>query len=257
MPAIARFNVTPVKGTRLLHPDRVELTSEGIPGNRRFFLVDEDGELYSGSDFGPLVRVHASTQGARLTCAFPDGSTLEAEPELDEQLVVDFYGRAVSGRVVSGGFGEAFSSFVGRPLRLVRAEADGDGPDVRRLSLVSLASVRELAGRGGHQGDLDPGRFRINVEIDGCAPFEEDTWDGRRVRLGEAVVRLWGQIPRCDVTTKSPETGEKDFETLKVLAGFRPLMDRDGAGGRGIPFGMYAEVEEPATVAIGDLVAPD
>ena len=256
MPAIARFNVTPVKGTRLLHPEQVELTAAGIPGNRRFFLVDEEGDLYSGSDFGPLVRVRASAQDERLVCAFPDGTTVEAEPDRGEPLVVDFYGRPVPARVVGGGFAEAFSAFVGRPLRLVRAEADGDGPDVRRLSLVSLASVRELAGRGGHKGDLDPGRFRINVEIDGCAPFEEDSWDGRRVRLGEAVVRLYGQIPRCDVTTQSPETGEKDFETLKVIAGFRPLMERDGAGGRGIPFGMYAEVEEPGAAAVGDPVAP-
>lgn len=256
MPAIARFNVTPVKGTRLLHPEQVELTAAGIPGNRRFFLVDEEGDLYSGSDFGALVRVRADTRDGRLACVFPSGTVVEAEPELGEPLEVDFYGRAVPTRVVDGGFAEAFSSFVGRRLRLVRAENDGDGPDVRRLSLVSTASVRELARRGGHEGDLDPGRFRMNVELDGCAPFEEDTWDGRRVRLGEAVVRLYGQIPRCDVTTQSPETGEKDFETLKVIAGFRPLMERDGAGGRGIPFGMYAEVEEPGAAALGDPVAP-
>ncbi|MGZ4149897.1 MAG: MOSC domain-containing protein, partial [Actinomycetota bacterium] len=171
-------------------------------------------------------------------------------------LEVDFYGRPVPARVLQRDFGDAFSAFVGQPLRLVRAEADGDGPDVRTLSLVSLASVRELAAQGGHDGDLDAGRFRINVELDGCAPFEEDTWDGERVRIGQAVVRLYGQIPRCAVTTLSPDTGEKDFETLKVIAGFRPLMDRDGAGGRGIPFGMYAEVEQPGTVAAGDPAGP-
>ena len=254
MPVVARFNVTPVKGTRLLHPEQVELTAAGILGDRRFFLVDEDGGLYSGSDFGPLVQVHTIVEDGRLACAFPDGTAVQGAPELGEHLVVDFYGRPVHARILHGDFGEAFSSFVGQPLRLVRADADGAGSDVHTLSLVSLASVRELATRGHRDGELQAGRFRMNVELEGCAPFEEDTWDGERMRVGEAVVRLHGQIPRCAVTTLSPETGMKDFETLKVIAGFRPLMDRDA--GRGIPFGMYAEVEEPGTARVGDAVVP-
>lgn len=254
MPSLARLNVTPVKGTALQHPSTVELTELGIPTNRRFHLVDQRGALYSGSDLGPLVQVRADLDpdAQTLTCSFPDGRVAQGPADdVGEAHVTDFYGRPVPGRFVHGAFTEAFSAYVGRPVRLVRADRDGDGPDVHRLSLVSLASVADLGARGGRE-DLDPRRFRMNLELEGCVPFEEDTWDGRRVRVGEAVVRVRGQVPRCVVTTQSPDTGLKDFDTLKQIAAFRPPID----GRKAIPFGMYAEVEVPGRAALGDLVEP-
>jgi uncharacterized protein YcbX len=56
------------------------------------------------------------------------------------------------------------------------------------------------------------------------------------------------------VTTQYPATGLKDLETLKTINRYREAMD-DG-GGRGLPFGMYAEVETPGTVRVGDEVTP-
>jgi uncharacterized protein YcbX len=252
MRTLARINVTPVKGTTLLHPERVELTSIGIPGNRRYWLIDERGALLSGSDHGPLVRVRAEAHGDRLQVTFPDGRHLDGEGTLvGEAVVTDFYGRAVPGHVVVGPFSEVWSSLVGSPVRLVRGDEDGDGPDEMPLTLVSYASVRSLAEGGGHDADLDPRRFRINLELEGCEPYEEDSWDGRRVRIGGAVVRVDGQIPRCVVTTQDPATGLKDWDTLKQIAAQRPQI----AGG-GLPFGMYAVVETPGMAAVGDPVDP-
>jgi uncharacterized protein YcbX len=123
--------------------------------------------------------------------------------------------------------------------------------DVFPLTVISTASVAELGRRGGYEGVLNPLRFRINIELDGCDPFEEDTWDGHRVAVGEAVVRIRGQIPRCVVTTQDPNTGLHDWNTLKQIASFRtPLPDRAG-----IPFGVYATVETPGGVAVGTEVA--
>jgi hypothetical protein len=170
---------------------------------------------------------------------------------LGRPTVTDLWGRPVTGRLVEGRFAEALSEVVGRTLWLIRADRDGDGPDVHRLSLVSWASVADLGSRSGRP-DLDPRRFRMDLELDGCTPFEEDTWGGRQVRVGEAVVRLLGAIPRCVATTRDPATGEKDFDTLKRIAEYRPLMDRP----RGVPFGMYAEVVQPGVVRVGDLVQP-
>lgn len=252
---VARINVTPVKGTSLQHPDRVELTSNGIPENRRFFLVDEDGSLFSAPDLGPLVRIraHLAAVGGRLTLTFPDGATVEGPGgAVGDELVVDFYGRPVEAMVVEGPFSEALSAFAERPLRLVRSVRPGDGSDVHHLSLVSSASVAALAAGAGHDGELDARRFRMDLELDGCEPYEEDGWDGRRVRLGSAVVRLHGQIPRCVLTTKDPVTGLKDFDTLREIARQRPRIGGDG----GLPFGMYAEVEKPGPVAVGDEVTP-
>jgi uncharacterized protein YcbX len=251
---LARLSVTQVKGLRLSHPAEVELTSGGIPADRRFFLVDEDDALFSAADHGGLIRIvpDYDASSERLRLSFPDGTEAEgAADALDQRFTTDFWGRAVVGRVVRGPFADPLSAYVGRPIRLARVERDGEGQDVRPLTIVSSESVGDLGTRGRHDG-LDARRFRINLEVRGYEPYEEDSWDGLLVRIGEAAIRVRGQIPRCVVTTLGPDTGEKDFRTLNEIARYRPRI-----GGRGgLPFGMYAEAEEPGRVRVGDEVEP-
>jgi uncharacterized protein YcbX len=252
---IARLSVTPVKALRLSHPERVDLTAAGIPTDRRFFLVDEDAALFDASDHGPLLQVvpDYDVAGERLTLRFPSGEHVDGPTdELGDPIRTDFFGRAVDGHLVDGPFDDALSAFVGRPVRMARVDRDGDGQDVHPLTLVSSASVRDLAGRGHVDGELDARRFRMNLEVGGCEPYEEDGWDGGEVRVGGATIRLHGQVPRCVITTLGPDTGTKDFGTLTEIARYRPRI-----GGRGgLPFGMYAEIVRPGSVALGDAVEP-
>jgi uncharacterized protein YcbX len=91
-------------------------------------------------------------------------------------------------------------------------------------------------------------------ELDDCEPREEDTWIKRQVRIGEAVVRIRGDVGRCAITTQNPETGKPDFDTLRTISGYRELTENE-AGKKHIPFGIYGEVVEPGHVALGDEVA--
>jgi uncharacterized protein YcbX len=241
-----------MKGTALQHPEEAVLVSAGISGNRRFYLSDDRGRLFSGLAHGPLVQVVCAVENGSMRCRFPDGSVAVASTDdLGEPADTDFDGRAVPGRQVLGEISRAFSDYVGADVRLFKSERGGDGPDEMPLTMVSFASVDALGRHGGYEGALDPLRFRINLELDGAAPFEEDSWDGRRVRIGDAVVRIAGQIPRCAVTTQDPTTGLRDWNTLKQIAAFRPLMET-----RQVPFGVYATVEQPGRAAVGDTVAP-
>jgi uncharacterized protein YcbX len=254
MVQLVRVSVTPLKGTALHHPEGAELTTDGIPWNRRLFLVDERGGLVSGGHHGPLVQIQAGYDPAtnELELRIPGSPPVAGRLEpTGAPSMTDFYGRPVPGRFVEGPFASALGSYLGRQVRLVLADRHGDGSDVHRLSLVGRASVRDLGSRS-ERPDLDPRRFRMDLEIDGTEPFEEDTWEGRQVRVGEAIVRILGQIPRCVVTTHDPETGRKDFDTLKRIAEYRPLMRSP----RGVPFGMYAEVTRPGQVRVGDRVEP-
>jgi uncharacterized protein YcbX len=249
---LARINVTPMKGTALHHLDSADLVPAGISGNRRFYLADDRGRLFSGLGHGPLVRVVCEVEDGTLRCRFPDGRVVVAPTgALGEVADTDFDGRAVAGRPLLGEISEVFSDYVRTAVRLFRTERDGDGPDEMPLTLVSFASVDALGHHGGYEGNLDPLRFRINLELDDAEPFEEETWDGRRVRIGDAVVRVAGQIPRCAVTTQDPTTGLRDWNTLKQIASFRPLMET-----RQVPFGVYATVDVPGHVTVGDDVAP-
>ena len=85
------------------------------------------------------------------------------------------------------------------------------------------------------------------LTLEGCEPHEEDTWEGCRFRVGSAVIRVIGKVPRCVVTTRDPDTGIRDFDSLKEIKAYRGLRD-----GKAIDFGVYADVEEPGVIHVGD-----
>lgn len=255
MRTLERICVTPVKGMALHHPADVTLGPAGIAENRRFFFVDEFGELFSGSDDGRLVQVvpRYDPSVEHLSLTFPDGVEVSGSADaLGASQLTNFYGRPVPAHEIEGDFARAVSAFLGRDLTMLRCDRDGAGADVEPLTLVSRASVGDLARRGRRDDELDSRRFRINLELEGCEPYDEDTWEGTRVQVGDAVLRVGGQIPRCVVTTQGPDTGVKDWDTLTQIAKYRPRIKGDG----GLPFGVYARVEIPARVQRGSAVVP-
>jgi uncharacterized protein YcbX len=264
MPVVSRLSMTPVKGTALHSPSSLALTRTGVEDNRRFHLVDARQRLFNGKHHGPLVRITADydADARHLVLQIPGREPVEGTTaELGEPVVTSFYGRDVPGHLVTGPWSAALTEFVGEPVSLVAADSPGDAVDVHPVTLVSSASLEHLrrVTPGGER--LDSRRFRMLVEVDGCGVHEEDTWAGRRVRLGGATVRVVGPVPRCVVTNENPETGVVDFSTLKAITRYRGELATDlttpvahlpdnGA----VIFGMYATVEEPGPVATGDRV---
>jgi uncharacterized protein YcbX len=264
MPAVSRFSVTPVKGTALHHPAGVVLTRHGAEDNRRFHLVDARHRLFNGKHHGPLVRVtaHYDARRQHLTLDIPGRDPVEGPTtELGEPVVTSFYGRDVPGHLVAGPWSAALTEFAGEPLHLVAADTPGVAVDVHPVTLLSTATVEHLRSvtPGGER--LDSRRFRMLVELDGCGVHEEDGWAGRRVRLGGATLRVVGPVPRCVVTNENPDTGVVDFSTLKAIVRYRGELAADpGTPVAHLPddgavlFGVYATVEEPGPVAVGDRV---
>jgi uncharacterized protein YcbX len=176
-----------------------------------------------------------------------------------EEIETSFYGRPVAGHEVDGPFAEALSEYAGQPLRLLASDRPGDAIDVHPVTIISSASIAALAARmPGHE--IDRRRFRMLIELDGCDAHAEDGWAGREVRLGDAVVRVEGPVPRCVVTTHNPDTGVRDADTLRAIVQYRGARVGDGHdtpvthlpdNGQAV-FGMYASVVTPGTVRLGD-----
>ena len=250
---VSRLSVTPVKGFAVWHPDEVTLGESGVAEDRRFYLIDEDGLRFGALRHGPLVRFSARYDAAtdELVFRLPDGSEISGTVEVGEPVTTDFYGRDVAGHVVRGPWADAVSADVRLPIRLVRADRPGDGVDRGKgggVTLLSDASVEELSGRSGEA--VDARRFRMLIAVSGTEPHEEDTWIGGEVELGKARVRVNGHVGRCAITTQSPDTGVRDFDSLRAIKDYRGQNPRT----REIDFGVYGQVMQPGLVRVGDAV---
>jgi uncharacterized protein YcbX len=246
--SVARISITPVRTFRLAHPAEVELTAQGVVENRRFMLVDAEGKrLRSSLTVWPApVSAEWDRQAERLRVEI-DGEVVEGSAlGAGDALPVDYRGRAVPMQVVDGPWLEPLSRLHGSPVRIVRPPAPGQLQEAP-VTLVSRASLERLEREAGRA--VDARRFRMLFDLEGCDVHEEDAWSGHRVRIGGAVVRVGGGVGRCAVTTRDPDTGVRDLDTLRLLRAYRePLGDGE------IPFGVYAQVQEPGLVRIGDEV---
>jgi uncharacterized protein YcbX len=249
---ITRLSTTPIKGLALDHPDAVELTPTGAAGDRDFFLVDERDRMVSISKTGKLVSLRASWDAAAgvLAVRAPGGPEWTGRVHRGEPINADFYGsHVVAGHLAEGPWSEALSALAGKSLRLVLAAEPGSGSDEHPVTLLGEASVAELARHAGVD-DVDARRFRMLVHFDGAPPHAEDGWEGQTLRLGDAVLRVGGPVPRCAGTTRHPEAGDRDLPTVRLIKANRGLTANEF--GMGVNFGVYADVVTPGTVRVGD-----
>lgn len=247
---VRALRVAPVKSLRLRSREQLTLTREGVADNRAFYLIDARGRMVNGKRIGRLAAVIADydVKAGRLELRFPDGELVAGEVRLGERVQTRFFSRAAAAAVVRGPFAAALSEYAGERLELVQATAAGLGVDRGRrgcVSLISTSSLEHLAQRAGRP--VDPRRFRMLIEVEGLAAHEEDLLVGRRVRIGEALVRFNGHAGRCLVTTLDPDTGARDLPTLELLAYRRGLETTEP-----LAFGIFGEVLEPGRVRIGD-----
>ena len=257
MGSVAWITIAPVKALGLVHRDEIELEPHGVRDNRRFYLVDDDGLMMNGKTIGELVAVVPEYDEAagRLALRFPDGSVVDGVVETGDREAMTIYRRPIAARSVQGPWSEALSAAAGRALRLMRTEQPGDGADRGHrggVSLVGTASLGALADAAGVDR-VDGRRFRMLFGVDGFEPHAEDGWLGRRVRVGEAIVRPLGNVGRCAVTTQNPDTGIPDLDTLRVLGEYRGDVETSEP----LPFGVWGEVVEPGRVRLGDAVQPE
>ncbi len=78
-------------------------------------------------------------------------------------------------------------------------------------SLEALASSLDTP-------ELDGRRFRSNIVVSGLnEPFEEMSWVGGRVAIGETEFKVIKPVNRCLVTHANPVTGKRDKDIMNSL----------------------------------------
>ena len=248
MPRVARFSIAPVRSLGLQHPTEIDLTERGVVEDRRFFLTNDANRLVDQLIVFKLVQVASRTdpEATSLWMRFPDGTEVDGEVELAEAVETPIHGRTGVGHRVIGPWAEALTKFVGMPIRVIRCDRVGGTRSGNPASIISDGSVRELAAHAGVDW-VDSRRFRMLIDLEDARAHEEDTWIGKRVRLGDAVLRVTKPDARCAMTTHDPDSGEPDLDTLRTIISYRGLRE-----GKHADLGVLADVEQPGRIRIGD-----
>jgi uncharacterized protein YcbX len=119
-----------------------------------------------------------------------------------------------------------------------------DRPDAA-VHVLTTTALRTL-GSALPDSALDATRFRPNLVLDGVADesatgYPEPGWIGRRMAIGALRLRFTEGCDRCVMITKETPTVPHDRGVLRWVA--REL---------GNTFGVYAAVEAPGEIRVGD-----
>lgn len=128
-----------------------------------------------------------------------------------------------------------------RPTGIVslpgRGMTDSKYPTVSIMNTASHNAVAERLGK-----PLEMERWRGNIWLDGLPAWTEESWVGRDIAIGNAVLRVREPIKRCMHTAANPVTGQRDTDTLGALRGGWDHQN----------FGVYAEVVTGGSINLQD-----
>lgn len=229
MPTVAALYRYPVKG---FTPEPVSVLPV-LPGGRvagdrvlNFRFADApvgDGEWcrkYHGV-------VMANTPGlARLTVAFDD-RTRRLSMRLGDAVLADEALDPAGRERLAAALTRYVQSLDENPLRdhpqrlPIKLVGDGVRPryqdnEAGQVTLHGRASLASAAAAFG-DADHDERRYRHNIVIDGAPAWEEQSWVGRRLRVGAVVFETIVPKVRCLATHANPRTGERDLQVMQLL----------------------------------------
>lgn len=222
----------PVKAMRGEQLQTCRVDRFGFYGDRSHYFLDESrGGRYLSADRVPALLGYQATM--------PNECGGEQYPPV--QVV------ARDGSVHD--WGESLFAHVhktvGGPVRPVRSTPQEGGKNWEdHILLVTDASLREIA-RLAKVEPLDPRRFRANlvIALDEDAPFAEDAWIGKQLRVNDVMLKVSKPCDRCMYVNIDPDTLAINPAVLKACHQHH-----------GNAFGVYASVVAPGTVSAGDAV---
>ncbi|WP_395670371.1 MOSC domain-containing protein [Phenylobacterium sp.] len=236
----------PVKGFTPEAVDEIVLTpGVGIAFDRLWAVEDGPPRPGKTPDFVPKQKfaVLASTPRVAAVRTRLDDATGELSATAEDCA-------PFSGRLSDPADREAFAAwlraFLGEDVRNALRVVEAEGPKRYtdhpngQLSIINLASVRDLSARMGVE--LDPLRFRGNIYVEGWPAWIENDWTGRELSVGSARVEVFDQIVRCAATHVNPVTACRDQEIV------RGLFDNYGH----MNCGLYCTVVSAGEVRAGE-----
>jgi uncharacterized protein YcbX len=261
-PKVSALYIYPIKSLGPISLDSSHIDALGLKNDRRFMLVDANGQFISQRTFPGLVRFHLSINQKGEIEILDKVSHLRKilsyTPELGQKIPVKIWEDEVDARLVLEDFSDFFSDLLEIPVRLVMMDSASSRQtdhkhhtdlskytsfaDSLPILVCTEASAKDLSEQVGAFNLM---RFRPNLVISNDIPFEEDTW--KEISIGE--VRLFGAKPcaRCNLVNVNPKTGTVSSEILKGLSSYRKFGQKVYFGQQFVPISL-------GQIHVGDVV---
>ncbi|MFK7885299.1 MAG: MOSC domain-containing protein [Gammaproteobacteria bacterium] len=259
---IESLHIYPIKSVAGIALERSTVENRGLAHDRRFLLIDDNGQFITGRQQPDLVLVSAQSRDDGWQIDAPQMSPLRlTPPPVDAPTVaLRIWRDDVSGTPVSREADEWFSDYLGASCRLVFQHATaqrlvqpahGTQPtdvvsyaDGYPVLLIGSASLNDLNRR--LKMPVAMSRFRTNLVAATDEAFAEDRW--RRIRIGEIEFDVVKRCARCVFTTVDPLSGQRDAagEPLATLRSYR--LDKQE---RGVMFGVNLVPRGDGTIEAG------
>lgn len=123
--------------------------------------------------------------------------------------------------------------------------------DTRTIHIINADTVQQVAEKC--QVPLNPTRFRPNMIVEGWEPWSEFDWIGKplqvKTKTGDIVkLSVLSKTVRCDGVSVDPLDPDTVLDIPKLLARHFPE--------HGPYLGVYAVIEDPGVLSIGDEILP-
>jgi len=262
---LTAIHIYPVKSLGGISVKQCALTVRGLAHDRRFLVVDPNGEFLTQREYSLMATVWVDVDGDSLTLAAPDLDAVEVPlaPAKQPSRKVRVWNSVVDAHAVSAEADRFLTAYLGTPCQLVYMPDDSvrainpdyaqpgdmvsfaDGYPFLLASEGSLAELnRRIQANGGQPVPMN--RFRPNLVISGAPADAEEDW--KTIRIGEAVFRLAKPCVRCQITTTDQASGEvRGPEPLATLATYRDTPS-------GVKFGQNLIATTLANIRVGEEV---
>ncbi|TJZ90022.1 MOSC domain-containing protein [Paracoccus gahaiensis] len=245
---IRRHPIKSVGGEGL---DEVTLqAARRLPGDREWAVLTEAGERHAlshqtdgqpdrwlpkscflrGVVSADLQAVTGGWSEGRLTLSHPRHGSLDLDPATEGARLIDW-------------LRPLWPQGAPAPSRLVRGAAIWTDQKWPWISILSLASLRDLESRTGQS--FGTHRWRGNLWVEGWAPFAERDLIGQSLRIGAVEFRIAAHVGRCDATSANTDTGQPDIDMVATLDRLYGHTD----------FGVFAEVVTGGPLRLQDQVS--
>ena len=257
---LSGLNLYPIKSARGIALSEWDVDDFGLRYDRRWMVVDGAGEFISQRTHPELALVIPSIEDGELKIEAPERPPLRVslDPLPAIATRVTIWEHRCSATWLGEGPARWFSDFLGCPASLVHMPASTIRPanpvfarvgtrvsfaDAYPFLLISEASLTDLNRR--LSVPLPMNRFRPNLVVAGCGPYEEDGW--RSIRIGEIALEIVKPCDRCVITTTDQMTAERGKEPLRTLSTYRNV---DGK----VLFGQNVVHRAGGRLRVGDQV---